>query len=169
MRAGYPIANSKPCGGTTYHILVVDDELDIRELLRRFFEPESYTVDLAKDGREAWRKIQDKKYDCMFLDLKMPRIGGEDLYQLILGISENLASKVIFITGDTVSRETRDFVSKSGNFVITKPFSREELLQTVSSICVPQQMLPDEIRSATRPTGHMILLPQDDELKTSQM
>ena len=125
------MANSKASGGTTYNILVVDDEPNIRELLSRYLESEFYVVDVAEDGREAWQKVQNKKYDCTFLDLRMPGMSGQDLFQLIQGIGERPPSKVVIITGDTMSPDTADFIAHTGNPVVTKPFSLEELLQTV--------------------------------------
>ena len=88
-------------------------------------------MDVAKDGREAWQMIQNKKYDYTFLDLRMPGMSGQDLFQLIQGIGERPPSKIIFITGDTMTPETLDFIAHTGIPVLTKPFSLEELLQTV--------------------------------------
>ena len=125
------MVNSTASGGNTYNILVVDNEPNIRELLKRYFESEFYAVDVAENGREAWEKIQNKKYDCTFLDLKMPGMSEQDLFQLIQGIGERPPCKVIFITGDTMNPATLDFIAHTGNPVVTKPFSLEELLQTV--------------------------------------
>jgi two-component system NtrC family sensor kinase len=119
---------------TTKHLLVVDDEPHIRDLLRKYLEMERYTVDLAADGQEAWRKLANMDYSCVILDLKMPGMSGPELYQLMQGISETLASKVVFISGDTVSPDTREFVSQTGNPLITKPFNLEEMLQTVQNL-----------------------------------
>ena len=104
---------------------------EMLELLSRFFESESYAVDVAEDGQDAWQKIQNKKYDCTFLDLKMPGMSGQDLFQLIQGIGGRPPRKVIFIAGDTMSPDTLDFISQTTTPVVTKPFSLEELLQTV--------------------------------------
>ncbi len=131
-------------GKTTKHLLVVDDEPHIRDVLRKYLESERYTVDLAEDGQEAWRKLANMEYDCILLDLKMPGMGGPELYQLIQEISEALASKVVFITGDTVSSDTREFISQIGNPVIMKPFHLEELLRTVQDLS-EKQLLIDTI------------------------
>ena len=76
--------------------MVVDDEPQIRNLLRKYLESERYTVDLADDGHEAWRKLANMDYDCILLDLKMPGMSGSELYQLITEISETLAKKIVF-------------------------------------------------------------------------
>jgi len=58
-------------------------------------------------------------------------MSGPELYQLIQGISKPLASKVVFITGDTVNPETSRFLDSAGNPVLNKPFSILELEEEV--------------------------------------
>jgi two-component system NtrC family sensor kinase len=127
--------------GTTKHLLVVDDESHIRDLLRKYLEMERYTVDLASDGQEAWRKLANMDYSCVILDLKMPGMSGPELYQRMHGNSEALASKVVFITGDSVSPETHEFISQIENPVIMKPFQLEELLRTVQDLWEKQPLI----------------------------
>ena len=91
-------------------------------------------VDLAADGQEAWRKLANMDYNCVILDLKMPGMSGPELYQRMQSISESPASKVVFISGDTVSPDTREFVSQTGNPLLTKPFNLEEMLQAVQNL-----------------------------------
>ena len=67
----------------TKHLLIVDDEPLIRDLLRKYLESERYTVDLAQDGQEAWRKLANMEYDCILLDLKMPGMNGRQLYDFM--------------------------------------------------------------------------------------
>lgn len=118
----------------TRHLLVVDDEPHIRDLLRRYLISERYTVDLVSGGREAWRKLTNMEYSCIILDLRMPGMSGLELYQRMRRTSQTLANKVVFISGDTVSPDTRDFISQTGNPLITKPFSLGELMRTVRDL-----------------------------------
>jgi len=118
---------SREPSASTRHILIVDDEPNIRKLLSRSLEMERYTVDLAEDGDQAWRKIQAIPYDCVVLDVKMPGLSGTDLFRLIQESHSRLAEKVIFITGDTIGSVTHDFVVTTGSPVVTKPFQIEEL------------------------------------------
>ena len=92
---------------------------------------ERYTVDLASGGREAWRKLTNMEYSCIILDLKMPGMSGRELYQRMRRSSQTLANKVVVISGDTISLDTRDFISQMGTPLITKPFSLGELMRTV--------------------------------------
>lgn len=119
---------------TTKHILIVDDEPQIRNLLGKYLESERFTVDLAEDGHEAWRKLANVDYDCILLDLRMPGMSGPELYEMIKEISETLAFKVVFVTGDTVSGGMRDFIAATGNPVMAKPFRMAELLRTIHEL-----------------------------------
>ncbi len=109
------------------HLLVVDDETNIRDLVIRCLAKDHCTVDGAENGQEAWRKVREGIYDCVILDLKMPGMSGQQLYRTMKEFNPELAKKTIFITGDTVSPDTRDFVSVAGNPVLSKPFALEEL------------------------------------------
>ena len=62
------------------HLLVVDDEPHIGNLLVRSLEMEHYTVDLADGGEDAVRKLTSMDYDCILLDLKMPGMSGKELF-----------------------------------------------------------------------------------------
>ena len=117
--------------GQTKHfeanLLVVDDEPLIRNLLAKFLTMQHFSVDLAEEGYEAWRKLQSRTYDCILLDLKMPGMSGTELYGLIQAADTEVARKVIFITGDTVNPTTRDFIEANPNPVMIKPFELKEL------------------------------------------
>ena len=112
---------------STRQLLVVDDEPLIRNLLTKFLETRRFTVDQAGEGEEAWRKVQTITYDCILLDLKMPGMGGRELYKLLEGWDKGSAEKVIFITGDTADPDTKQFLEATGNPVMMKPFELEAL------------------------------------------
>jgi two-component system NtrC family sensor kinase len=115
----------------TQRILVVDDEPAIRDLLAKALATEGYEVDMAENGEESWRKMQGQTYGCILLDLKMPGMSGQQLYHRIAKFDQGLAQRVIFVTGDTVSPDTRDFISASGNPAVSKPFKLEDVLRQI--------------------------------------
>lgn len=55
-------------------LLIVDDEADIREVVREYAEINGYEADEAADGMEALDKMRESKYDCVILDVMMPRL-----------------------------------------------------------------------------------------------
>ena len=115
-------------------LLVADDEAVIRELLRRYLEQFGYTVDLAQDGDEVWRKVQSLSYDCIVLDMNMPGMNGVQLYKLINASHKRLAQKVIFITGGGVTPEPQDLSSAVTNPILLKPFDMDELHRQILNI-----------------------------------
>ena len=112
-------------------ILVVDDEAEIRNILQEALSLEGYSVAVAGDGQEAWDKIGELSYDRVILDLKMPGMTGQQLYQLISRSNPDLAGKVIFITGDVLSTDTRSFIEATGNPSLRKPFSINDIRRLV--------------------------------------
>ena len=115
-------------------ILVVDDESGIRDFLLRALELESFTVDLAENGQEAWHKIRRMTYDCVIMDLKMPGMSGQELFHEIEGLEGDTSARVIFITGDTVSSDTTNFVDSVNNPVLSKPLDVQGLRSEIQKI-----------------------------------
>lgn len=108
-------------------ILVVDDEEYILDFFSEVFRMFPMEVDTADDGRAAMEKILVKKYDLVFTDFKMPNMSGKELYHWIKEQCPELVDKVIFVTGDTVSTQTRQFFESTGNRYLAKPFKIEEV------------------------------------------
>ena len=95
---------------------------------------DGHSIDLASSAQEAWEMIQNQLYDVLLLDLKMPGSSGQDLFGLIKQSHPELARSVVFVTGDTVRPEVRDFLAKTGNPVLTKPFNKNELQSRIRSL-----------------------------------
>jgi putative two-component system response regulator len=65
------------------HILVVDDEEPVRQILSKELIAEGYLVDTAQDGNTAINMLQNKMYDVILLDIVMPRVSGIDVLKFI--------------------------------------------------------------------------------------
>ena len=129
-----PEPNEAPDEHQSKHILVVDDEPVIRALLSRVLSRVGYIVDVANEGSSAWDLISQRRYDAIIVDLKMPGINGEVLYRRIHEVDQLQASRVIFVTGDTVGHESRNFVADTGNALVEKPFDLLELQRLLQSM-----------------------------------
>jgi len=119
------------------HLLVVDDEAGIRELLHRGLTGAGHTVDVSSDGQKAWEMIQEHSYDGIIADLKMPGMSGQRLFELVKDFKPDLAGKIAFITGDTASSETREFLDTTGNLALSKPFDLEGLVRQIQDFIAP--------------------------------
>jgi len=113
----------------TPRILVVDDELGVREGCRRVLEPAGYVVEVAASGREALRLIQEQPFDLVLLDVVMPDIRGIDLLEPIHARDPDIVC--IIITGfATVELAVQAIKAGAYNF-LSKPFSADVLLMAV--------------------------------------
>ena len=126
---------------------MVDDEAVFTDPLCRILSREGHVVDVARDGVEAWQAIGIKKYECILMDVRMPGMGGKELYRRIRGSDEELAKRVIFATGDTLNPETQEFLENTGNPWLGKPFTVEELEEGYRSAW------PSKSRDAGRDIG----------------
>ena len=114
------------------HILVVEDEAAIQDLLVEILSHEGHRVDTASSGTGALAKLEKGEYDLIISDLKMPGMGGAELYERLREKRPDLAARVIFTSGDTVSPETHAFLDRTGSVAILKPFKIDELKLTVA-------------------------------------
>jgi DNA-binding response OmpR family regulator len=115
-------------------ILAVDDEPNILLSLEYILEQEGYDVHTACDGEEALEVAEKVEPDLVLLDVGMPRRDGYEVCRL-LRESEKLASvKVVMLTAKGQPLEKKKGLEVGANVYVTKPFSAEELLQTIESI-----------------------------------
>lgn len=106
-------------------ILVVDDEENIRELLRESLEDEGYRVNVAKNGQEAIEKVRAINPDTVLMDVKMPIMSGMDAFLKIKEFQPDLP--VIFLTAFG-SSDLAISAMKSGAYdYLTKPFDIDEV------------------------------------------
>ncbi len=112
-------------------ILVVDDDPDIRELLRELLTRAGYDIDEAPDGRTALRSLYESPPALVLLDITMPEMDG---YQTLERIRDLSAVPVIMLTARTQELErVRGLTSGADDYVV-KPFGRQELLARVQAL-----------------------------------
>ena len=79
-------------------------------------------VDAQADARAALDLIDRTNYDLVLLDVKMPGMSGPEFYRQLARKATDVTSRVVFITGDTVSRRTTEFLEWTKRPVMEKPF-----------------------------------------------
>jgi C4-dicarboxylate-specific signal transduction histidine kinase/ActR/RegA family two-component response regulator len=113
-------------------ILVVDDEPSVLELELTILESAGASGIGARSGAEAVGQLQRRSFDLVVSDLKMPgQVSGEDLFRWVQANRPDVAARFVFVTGDTVSESTQQFLEKTGRRFIQKPFSIEDYLATL--------------------------------------
>lgn len=115
-------------------ILVIEDEPEIRELLRTNLEVRGFGVEEAADGAEAIDKLFDSKPDVVLLDLMMPEIDGFDVLEFIRGRPESQYIPVILLTALSEEADRIRGLSLGAQDYVVKPFSIDELMLRVKTL-----------------------------------
>ncbi|HLF72508.1 MAG TPA: ATP-binding protein [Dehalococcoidia bacterium] len=115
-------------------VLVVDDEVSIRLLLHDILRLDQHSVALASSGIEAADLVEREHFDIIITDLKMPGMDGASFYRQVRQRDPAQARRIIFITGDTVSPDTRAFLQRVTNPVLSKPFKIGPLRDAIESV-----------------------------------
>ncbi len=110
---------------TRPHILVVDDNSEIREIIDVLLTGEGYVVIGAADGREALEQLKTTDFDLIILDIMMPGIDG---YETCRSIRERSNVPVLFLSARTSGSDKLFGFSSGGDDYLVKPFSYEELV-----------------------------------------
>ena len=115
-------------------VLVVDDEAEIADLMRDFLEGAGYEVATAESGAVALEMLKEVRFDVIVSDLRMPDIDGAALWREVRERWPELARRMLFVTGDTLSRGADSFLAETGCPSLEKPFSRKALLERVKGL-----------------------------------
>jgi two-component system NtrC family sensor kinase len=113
------------------HILIVEDEPTVAELIADVLAEEGYVVDTLLDSRAALGRLEQEGYSLVICDLKMPYLDGPGLYRALVRREDPMQHRVLFVTGDTMGPRTLEFLKSSGLPYLAKPFLVEELKHAV--------------------------------------
>jgi two-component system OmpR family response regulator len=113
-------------------LLVVEDEHDLADALRRALEEEAFAVDVAGDGEEGLFKIRELSYDAVILDLMLPRLDGWSVLQAAR--ADGIRTPVLVLTArDAIAERVRGLNLGADDYLI-KPFALAELVARVRAI-----------------------------------
>ena len=117
-------------------ILLIDDEPDTHGPFKMKLEEEGYHVLTADDGVEAWEKIKRERPDLLILDVRMPKLNGEELLQKLRDEEISPETKVIISTGVSDYGRTQERIMRNFNiaYYLEKPLVVKELLEKVRSV-----------------------------------
>ncbi len=113
-------------------VLVVDDEEDIVEVIQDRLEAYGFSVVTAGNGAEALRKLSMEKFDGIFLDVKMPEMGGIEALEEIRKRDREIP--VIIITSSSTREAAIEAIAKGASEYVLKPFEWEELKAKIEKV-----------------------------------
>jgi two-component system NtrC family sensor kinase len=130
-------AASRPsvdASGRRPRVLVLDDEPSIRRFLAKALQNAGYEAVLASDGREALAILGEGSVDAMMCDHRMAGMTGTQVFEAAVAIRPELAGRFVFMSGDVLNPELRDFAEAYGIGLLAKPFDLESVGRTVREL-----------------------------------
>lgn len=113
------------------HILVVEDETRIRDIIRDYFTAHGLDCDLARDGEEALDLLRDHDYDAMLLDVLMPNLDGFSVCRVVRAKSR---MPILFLTALGSEEDVLQGYALGADDYVTKPFSLAVLLAKTKAV-----------------------------------
>ena len=127
-----------------YHILVVDDDDRIRELVKEYLQKNNFLVNTAIDAIDAKKKMEIIKFDILVLDIMMP---GESGLSLTKYIKKNNMTPIILLTAKGEARDRIEGLELGADDYLAKPFEPKELLLRIKNILnkTKKPILPETV------------------------
>jgi two-component system phosphate regulon response regulator OmpR len=125
------VAAATPVTDAAPHILVVDDDRRLRELLKKFLVDNRYRVTTAGDAAEARRKLEGLQFDLIVLDVMMP---GEDGFELTEALRRTSDVPILLLTAMGEAEHRIAGLERGADDYLPKPFEPRELLLRIGTI-----------------------------------
>ena len=127
-----------------FHILVVDDDNRIRELVKEYLEENLFLVTTAKNAEDAKKNLEILKFDILVLDIMMP---GESGLTLTKEVKKNNHTPIILLTAKGETKDRIEGLELGADDYLGKPFEPKELLLRIKNILnkTKTDILPNEI------------------------
>ena len=137
-------------------ILLVEDEVNLRETIKFNLELENYEVVLAENGRKALKLFNDERFDLIVLDIMLPEINGFQVCEQIRLVNSKIP--ILFLTAKDGAADRINGLKMGGDDYLTKPFNLEELLLRVKNLIkrtVSPAVFVNEFESYTFGKNHV--------------
>ncbi|MEO0097674.1 MAG: response regulator [candidate division WOR-3 bacterium] len=123
-----------------YKILLVEDEENLRELLKYQLENAGYQVITASDGLEALNLARQHKVDLIILDLMLPKLDGYTVCRLLKFSEQYRKIPLIMATARTNPEDKERGLEMGADFYLTKPLNSQELLNKIKELLKPKEI-----------------------------
>ena len=127
-----------------FHLLVVDDDDRIRDLVKQYLQENNFLVTTASNAEDAKKKLEIIKFDLLILDIMMP---GESGLSLTKNVKKNNNTPIILLTAKGETKDRIEGLELGADDYLGKPFEPKELLLRIKNILdkTKQLVIPDEI------------------------
>lgn len=114
--------------------LILDDEAIVLDLLYDSLSYAGFQVDRSASSEDALRKLEETDYDLIISDIKMPGLDGKGFYNAVSSVRPEAQRRIVFISGDSLNKETQQFLRETGNLSLNKPFTVDQLNEVISRL-----------------------------------
>jgi CheY-like chemotaxis protein len=115
-------------------ILIVEDEPEVVEILAEVLRMDGHAIEAVGNGEEALRRLRQRSSDVIISDVRMPIMDGPSLYDAIEASNAGLLSRIVFLTGDLLTRRTQEFLARTRVRCLRKPFALGDVRTLVQHI-----------------------------------
>ena len=122
-------------------ILMIDDEVALGEMVCEFLTLSGHQAHFCPHAGEALAVMQETEFDLIISDFRMPGWSGAQLFEQIVNLAPHLAGRVVFMTGDTVSAQAKQFFDSHRVPCLTKPFALPTLESFITKQLEKAEML----------------------------
>ena len=129
-------------GAAAVHVLVLDDERSIGMLLEKWLRSSGYEATVATSGDEAVRLVREIRFDAVLCDHRMAGMTGTEVFDAIVAVHPELGGRFVFMSGDVLNPELREFVEQRGIGLLAKPFDRDTVRSTLESVLAEASRQP---------------------------
>jgi DNA-binding response OmpR family regulator len=112
-------------------VLIVDDDVSVRESEKRILERAGFDVETAGNGLAAFAELQQRSFSAMVCDIRMPFLDGKSFYEQVEEFFPDIANRTVFVTGFSSEDDTRQFLESSGQPFLEKPVELVDLVNAV--------------------------------------
>ncbi|MGB3534313.1 MAG: hybrid sensor histidine kinase/response regulator [Microcoleaceae cyanobacterium] len=147
-------------------ILVIEDELDVREIILDILYEEGYAVHGAENGAIGLQIASEILPDLIICDVMMPKMDGYEVLENLRNNSKTATIPFIFLTAKVTRDDLRQGMNLGADDYLTKPFRRDELLNTISSRMKKQAIAEQKIQEKLEELRGNITLSLPHQLRT---
>src|SRR5437763_4664084 len=115
-------------------ILIIEDDRDIADLVRRYLEKAEFSVEAVSNGREGLAALNARPPDLLILDLMLPQVSGADICRAVRATPATAAIPIIMLTARVEEAERIAGLEIGADDYIAKPFSPNELVARVRAV-----------------------------------
>lgn len=126
-------AQTKPASYPA-NVLVIDDEPAVADMLGEILRLIGYVPTMCNSASDALAILGQKEFDIILSDYRMPGMDGRQFYEVLKVQNPEYARRVIFLTGDTINRETQEFLTSTGNLHLPKPFQMSTVQDAIEKV-----------------------------------